>query len=97
MKEPPAAESEFGARSLRFSSAHLRASMLSSLPSTATITQPRFPEVMVDLIKVQQNSTLTPTLYLFFIFLAEEDEDDDDDDGFFILWRAKSRSCLNYC
>lgn len=48
-KEPPAVESAAGDRSLRLSRAHRRADMLSSLPSTATITHPRFPEdMMVD-------------------------------------------------
>lgn len=36
-------ESDPGDRSLRLRSAHLNAFILSSLPSTATTTQPRFP------------------------------------------------------
>jgi hypothetical protein len=43
MKEPAFVESGVGDRSLRFSNAQRRAFMLSSLPSTATITTPRFP------------------------------------------------------
>jgi hypothetical protein len=42
-KEPGVAvESGAGDRSLRLSRAYLKAFMLSSLPSTATITHPRF-------------------------------------------------------
>jgi len=45
MKEPASVESGVvGDRSLRFSNAQRRAFMLSSLPSTATITTPRFPD-----------------------------------------------------
>ena len=46
-KDPPGVESSTVDRSLRLSSAHVKAFMLSSLPSTATTTHLKFP-VIVD-------------------------------------------------
>ena len=47
MKEPGGSvEPGAGDRSLRLSIAHLKASMLSSPPSTATITHPKLPDMI---------------------------------------------------